>query len=32
VPSDSTARVQELHGLLLHLVLDEVDRWAAEGS
>jgi D-sedoheptulose 7-phosphate isomerase len=29
VPSDSTARVQELHVLLLHLVLDEVDRWAA---
>ena len=29
VPSDSTARVQEMHVLLLHLVLDEVDRWAA---
>ena len=29
VPSDSTARVQELHVLLLHVVLDEVDRWAA---
>jgi D-sedoheptulose 7-phosphate isomerase len=30
VPSDSTARVQEMHVLLLHIVLDEVDRWAAE--
>ena len=29
VPSDSTARVQEMHVLLLHVVLDEVDRWAA---
>jgi D-sedoheptulose 7-phosphate isomerase len=29
VPSESTARVQEMHVLLLHLVLDEVDRWAA---
>lgn len=29
VPSASTARVQELHVLLLHLVLDAVDRWAA---
>ena len=28
VPSDSTARVQEMHVLLLHVVLDEVDRWA----
>jgi D-sedoheptulose 7-phosphate isomerase len=28
VPSSSTARVQELHVLLLHVVLDEVDRWA----
>ena len=28
VPSNSTARVQELHVLLLHVVLDEVDRWA----
>jgi D-sedoheptulose 7-phosphate isomerase len=32
VPSDSTARVQEMHVLLLHVVLDEVDRWAAESS
>jgi D-sedoheptulose 7-phosphate isomerase len=30
VPSDSTARVQEMHVLLLHIVLDEVDRWAEE--
>jgi D-sedoheptulose 7-phosphate isomerase len=28
VPSASTARVQEMHVLLLHLVLDEVDEWA----
>jgi D-sedoheptulose 7-phosphate isomerase len=30
VPSASTARVQEMHVLLLHVVLDAVDRWAAE--
>lgn len=29
VPSTSTARIQELHVLLLHVVLEEVDRWAA---
>jgi D-sedoheptulose 7-phosphate isomerase len=29
VPSDSTARVQELHVLFLHMVLDRVDAWAA---
>jgi D-sedoheptulose 7-phosphate isomerase len=29
VPSESTARVQEMHVLLLHLVLDQVDEWAA---
>jgi D-sedoheptulose 7-phosphate isomerase len=29
VPSSSTARVQEMHVLLLHVVLDQVDRWAA---
>jgi len=29
VASDSTARVQEMHVLLLHLVLDAVDEWAA---
>ncbi len=29
VPSESTARVQEMHVLLLHVVLDAVDRWAA---
>ena len=29
VPSDSTARMQELHVLLLHLILDQVDAWAA---
>ena len=29
VPSTSTARVQEMHVLLLHLILDQVDAWAA---
>jgi D-sedoheptulose 7-phosphate isomerase len=29
VPSTTTARVQEMHVLLLHLVSDGVDRWAA---
>jgi D-sedoheptulose 7-phosphate isomerase len=29
VPSSSTARVQELHLLLMHLVVDQVDAWAA---
>jgi D-sedoheptulose 7-phosphate isomerase len=29
VRSTSTARVQEMHVLLLHLVLDEIDEWAA---
>ena len=29
VGSGSTARVQEMHVLLLHLVLEEVDAWAA---
>ena|SRR5215210_4378772 len=29
VPSESTARVQEMHVLLLHLVLEQVDEWAA---
>src|SRR5437764_1432991 len=29
VPSDSTARIQEMHVLLFHLILEEVDRWAA---
>ena len=28
VPSDSTARVQEMHVLLLHVILDRVDTWA----
>jgi D-sedoheptulose 7-phosphate isomerase len=30
VPSASTARVQEMHVLLLHLILDVVDEWAAQ--
>ena len=29
VPSQSTARVQEMHVLLIHLLLDPVDAWAA---
>jgi D-sedoheptulose 7-phosphate isomerase len=29
VPSASTARVQEMHVLLLHLILEQVDEWAA---
>jgi D-sedoheptulose 7-phosphate isomerase len=29
VPSASTARIQELHVFLLHVVIDRIDRWAA---
>jgi D-sedoheptulose 7-phosphate isomerase len=29
VPSTSTARVQELHVFLLHVILEQVDAWAA---
>ena len=29
VPSSSTARVQEMHVLLMHVLLDPVDAWAA---
>jgi D-sedoheptulose 7-phosphate isomerase len=29
VPSESTARIQEMHVLLVHLILEEVDAWAA---
>ena len=29
VPSDSTARIQELHVFFLHAVIDRIDRWAA---
>ena len=29
VPSDSTARIHELHVFFLHCVIDAVDRWAA---
>jgi D-sedoheptulose 7-phosphate isomerase len=33
VPSSETARVQEMHVLLLHVVLEQVDAWAAgEGT
>lgn len=30
IPSDSTARIQEMHVLLLHLILEQVDEWAAQ--
>jgi D-sedoheptulose 7-phosphate isomerase len=30
VPSASTARVQEMHVLMLHLILEQVDVWAAQ--
>src|SRR3954469_2524947 len=29
LPSTSTARIQEMHVLLLHLILEQVDAWAA---
>ena len=29
VPATSTARIQEMHVLLLHLVIDRIDAWAA---
>src|SRR4051794_39407908 len=29
VPSQSTARVQEIHLLLMHLLVEQVDSWAA---
>ena len=29
VPSRSTARIQEMHVLFLHIVLEDVDAWAA---
>jgi D-sedoheptulose 7-phosphate isomerase len=29
VPSTSTARVQEMHLLLMHVIVDQVDAWAA---
>jgi D-sedoheptulose 7-phosphate isomerase len=32
VPSTSTARVQEMHVLLLHLLLEPIDVWAAGAS
>src|SRR6059058_4636349 len=31
IPSESTARIQEMHVLLLHVILEEVDAWAASG-
>jgi D-sedoheptulose 7-phosphate isomerase len=30
VPSDDTARIQEMHILLIHLLSEVVDAWAAE--
>ncbi|MBA2385267.1 MAG: SIS domain-containing protein [Actinobacteria bacterium] len=32
IPSDSTARIQELHVFFLHVVIDRVDAWAAGGG
>jgi D-sedoheptulose 7-phosphate isomerase len=32
VPSSTTARVQEMHLLLMHLLLEQVDAWAAGES
>ena len=32
VPSSTTARIQEMHLLMLHLVSDGVDAWAAGGE
>ena len=32
VPSTSTARIQEVHLLLLHVVSEQVDRWAADAG
>ena len=29
VPSASTARVQEMHLFLMHVIVDQVDEWAA---
>lgn len=30
VPSTSTARIQEAHGLIVHLLSDAIDAWAAD--
>ena len=32
VPSSTTARIQEMHLLLLHLLIEQVDEWAARGA
>jgi D-sedoheptulose 7-phosphate isomerase len=32
VPSTTTARIQEMHLLLLHLLSERVDAWAAGGD
>lgn len=32
IPSESTARIQEMHVLLLHLILEQVDEWAASST
>lgn len=29
VPSETTSRIQEMHVLLLHVILEQVDEWAA---
>ena len=32
VPSKSTARVQEMHGLIIHLICQRIDDWATGGD
>jgi D-sedoheptulose 7-phosphate isomerase len=32
VPSDTTARVQEMHGLIIHLICQQIDDWATGGD
>ena len=32
VPTDETARIQEVHLLFLHLLSEQVDAWAARPS
>ena len=31
-PADQTSRVQEMHTLMLHMISDHVDVWAADGQ
>ncbi|HEX2221902.1 MAG TPA: SIS domain-containing protein [Candidatus Limnocylindria bacterium] len=32
IPSDVTARIQEMHGLTIHLLCERIDDWASETS